>query len=173
MLTSKELGLPTQKFARDYIKPLDKLTLPELKLLLSRQEKILNLSKLRSDLANKLETSINRIKKLIKDKETFIEKFDSIQIHEYDVNENVDFISGKREFKPYECKKEAQMLAETTSMLPILSLEETKSILKLSDIKLMDKTIELKDISIYRDHRDSFSDIDSDDDAIGITIDSD
>lgn len=155
-MNSSALGLPTQKFKRDFITDFKKMTTGQIKCIMDKQKELLKTSrKILPDNGLKLEQSISKAEAELKRREEadelIINKFDGLNLIETEFP-----ICGKRNFKANETKN------ETIKIIPIISTEEAEIALKNCNIKICPEISEIKDKNQYRDQEIS-NDYDSDD----------
>ena len=143
-ITSKTLGLPCLSPHRDQLKSLEKQSNEELQDLIDRQTKLLNYLKL-SDNGEKLKVCIEKAKAIIESRESVSD----LDIALSNLNLNTHPVIGERKFSPYEVKSKKALPSKPERLLTILSLAETKDMLRDCAVKLNSESV--KDTTDYRE----------------------
>ena len=144
-VTSQTLGLPTQKFSRDHVAQLEDMDNASIEVLLVKQKALFVKKDLLPDKGEKLKKAIQNAEDILlkrKDcEDSFTEWFAKMNI-----SESKFPVCGKRQFTLHETKQSAK-----TSVLPILSFEESQKALEAFQIKVGSENINIVDKNIYRE----------------------
>eukprot|EP00116_Pleurobrachia_bachei_P012352 sb/3472614/ len=143
-ITSKTLGLPCLSPHRDQLKSLEKQSNDELLELIDRQTKLLNYLKL-SDNGEKLKLCIKKAKAIIESRENVSD----LDIALSKLNLSIHPVIGERKFSPYEVKSKKALPPKPERLLTILSLAETKDMLRECAVKLNSESV--KNATDYRE----------------------